>query len=127
MSVPKIGTYLSADGNFKIAITAADPSNGQIQAIYETNYSPIGGFKVEGQIGNYAWVSSAGHPGGGTAPFSIRFSAGQRPDGRPYAIQDSWTGAYQIGDALLMDGSRSYVNEQGVIEVVSLGTVTFSL
>ncbi|HSR67323.1 MAG TPA: hypothetical protein VLU25_05225 [Acidobacteriota bacterium] len=123
MSVPVLGTYESENGNFKIQITSANPSNGQIEGTYETNYSPKGGFKVSGKIGNYSWVAPAGN-----APFVITFSVLRRPDGFPYAIRDTWTGAYQKGDTMWLDGSRSYINEAGNPQQVGgLGTLTFSM
>ena len=127
MSVPKLGTYVSEDNNFKIQITSVDAWNGKIQAIYETNYSPVGGFSQEGLIGGFSWVFSNQQRKDGVAPFFISFSAGQRPNDRSYNIHDSWTGAYQVNDTLLMDGARSYINNEGVVRVMSLGTLTFSL
>jgi hypothetical protein len=126
MAVPELGTYVSEDNNFKIQITSANPANGQIQAVYETNYSPVGAFTVEGQIGNYAWVFSNAAGKDSVAPFCIRFAVLNRPGGRAYGIYDTWTGAYQTNNTLLMEGARSYVNNEGVVQVVSLGTLTFS-
>lgn len=125
-NVPQLGTYVSEDNNFKVQINSANSSNGQINAVYETNYSPEGPFKVEGQIGNYSWVYSDEQGKDGVAPFSIRFTASIRPSGRPYCIYDTWTGAYQVDNTLLMEGARSYVNSKGVVETMSLGTLTFS-
>lgn len=125
MSVPNLGTYVSEDNNFKIAITAANPANGQIQAVYEAGYSPEGPFTSEGQIGNYAWVTNK-VGGAGTAPFCIRFTGFDRPDGWPYCIYDSWTGAYLPDNTMLLEGVRSYVNADGEVRVLSLGTLTFA-
>jgi hypothetical protein len=125
-NVPQVGTYVSEGTNFKIQITSANPANGQIDAVYETNYSPEGPFTVTGQIGQYSWVYSESQGKDGVAPFSIRFAAGIRPDGRPYSIYDTWTGAYQVDNTLLMEGARSYVNSKGVVQTMSLGTLTFS-
>ncbi|EAW37111.1 hypothetical protein [Lyngbya sp. PCC 8106] len=127
MSVPRLGTYVSEDNNFKIQVISADAWNGQIQAIYETNYSPVGGFTTEGLIGGFSWVFSNQQGKDGVAPFFITFRAGKRPDDRSYNIDDSWTGAYQVNDILLMDGARSYIDKEGVVQVVSLGTLRFSL
>ncbi len=124
-SVPRYGTYVSEDNNFKVDIAKADPNNGQIEYTYETTYSPDGGFKAEDQIGHYSWVSD-NQGKSGTPPFSISFFATNRPEGRPYCIYDTWTGAYQVNDTLLMEGARSYVNNEGVVETMSLGTLTFS-
>jgi hypothetical protein len=64
----------------------------------------------------------------GVAPFSIAFSASVRPEpGRPYVLQDHWIGGYQTNNTLLLTGSRSFVNSDGVVESISLGTQTFSL
>ncbi len=125
MSVPQLKTYVSEDQNFTIKITSANPSNGQIVATYEASYSPEGALDVSGDIGGYAWVSDASGKNGGT-PFSIRFAAMVRPSGWPYCILDTWTGAYQDDNTLLMEGARSYVNDKGVVEVGSLGTSKFS-
>lgn len=126
-NVPKHGTYLSEDGNFKLQITSANSSNGQIGGTYAAQYSPEGPLHVESaNIAGYSWVSNQ-EGKSGNAPFSISISASVRPEGRPYSIYDRWAGAYRTDNTLLMDGSRSYVNDKGVVKVVSLGTLAFSL
>lgn len=125
-NLPQLATYVSEDNNFKIQITSANPSNGEIDAVYETSYSPEGSFTVKGKIGQYSWVHSESQGRDGVAPFSIRFTASMRPDGRTYCIYDTWTGAYQVTDTLLMEGARSYVNSKGIVETRNLGTLTFS-
>jgi len=127
MAVPKPGVYASENKAFTIKIEHANPSNGVIQASYVADYSPEGHLSQEGEIGRYAWVHSDKEGKDGVAPFSIRFICTFRPEGRPYCILDSWTGAYLIGDALLLEGVRSYVSHKGVVEVLSLGTLKFTL
>jgi hypothetical protein len=123
-SVPQLGTYLSQDGHVKIQIESADPSNGQITGIYATNESPEGPFTEKGSIGQYAWVSNQ-QGQSGQAPFCIRFIGSVRPEGRPYCIVDTWNGAYQTDNTMLLAGTRAYVNNKGVIQVSFLGTQTF--
>ncbi|MBS1914313.1 MAG: hypothetical protein JST22_20150 [Bacteroidetes bacterium] len=125
-TVPLLGTYLSSNGNFKIDITSANPSNGEIQGTYAANYSPVGPITENGSIGTYAWVSNSAGQAGGT-PFSIRFQVGVRPGGFPYCVMDSWTGAYLTDNTMLLEGARSYVDNKGVVQVGSLGTLLFSL
>ena len=124
--VPIIGTYTSENKNFKIKITSATPSNGKIEAIYETTYSPEGPFTVDGQIGHYSWVTNK-EGKDGVAPFCIKFFTYIRPEKSPYCIYDTWTGAYQVDNTLLMEGARSYVNKEGAVKTMSLGTLTFFL
>jgi hypothetical protein len=125
-NVPQTGTYVSEDNNFKVQINSADASNGQIDALYATNYSPQGPFTSQGAIGHFDWVYSDQQGKDGVAPFSIRFVGSVRPDKRPYCIVDSWNGAYQTDNTLLLEGCRSYVNSKGVVQATSLGTLKFS-
>lgn len=123
MALPKLGTYTSENKQFKIQITSTDSDKGRINAIYESNYSPVGAFTTEEEdIGGYMWVGKYSQ-----LPFSISFAIAKRPENWAYAIRDSWVGAYQAGDTLLMEGVRSYVNSDGVVEVLSLGTLSFSI
>lgn len=123
-TVPQTGTYLSQDGHVKIQIESADSSNGQITGIYATNESQEGPFTDKGSIGVYAWVANAQGKAGG-APFCIRFTGSHRPDKFPYCIVDTWNGAYQTDNTMLLAGTRSYVNNKGVVQVTFLGTQTF--
>lgn len=123
-TVPQTGTYLSQDGHVKIQIDSANPSNGQITGLYATNDSPEGPFTEKGSIGLYAWVANS-QGQSGAAPFCIRFTASVRPDKFPYCIVDSWNGAYQKDDTMLLSGTRAYVNNKGVVQVTFLGTQTF--
>ena len=123
-NVPQLGTYLSQDGHIKIQIESADSSNGQITGIYATNESPEGPFTSQGTIGHYAWVANA-QGQAGQAPFCISFTGSVRPDKFPYCIVDSWNGAYQTNNTMLLAGTRAYVNNKGVVQVTSLGTQTF--
>ena len=59
-NVPAVGTYKSPDKNFTLKISSANPSNGVITGVYSANYSPIGAFSVEGNVGTYGWVFSKG-------------------------------------------------------------------
>ncbi|AUH52373.1 hypothetical protein CXB49_16950 [Chromobacterium sp. ATCC 53434] len=127
MSVPQIGTYVSADKNFSFKITSANASNGVIAGVYQANYSPIGSFKAEGEIGHYGWVFSKAQGKDGVAPFNLSFGGSQRPDGRAYNIVDSWNGAYLTNNTLLVEGSRAFVNSDGTVQVGSLGTQIFTL
>jgi len=124
-NVPQLGTYVSEDNNFVIQIISANASNGVINAQYKASYSPQGPISVSGDIGSYAWVTnSQGQTG--VAPFHIAFSASVRPEKWPYCTCDMWNGAYQVDNTLLMDGTRSYVDNKGVIKVQTLGTLKFS-
>ena len=125
-SVPHLTTYTSEDKNFKIQIKSADPSNGAITAAYETTYSPQGPFTDPSAPGTYAWVFSDQQGKDGVAPFNIRIAGSIRPDKRPYCIVDTWNGAYQTDNTLLMSGSCSYVNSKGVVQVTNLGTFRFT-
>jgi len=126
MAVPVLGTYLSADNHFKIQITNANPSNGQIDGVYATNESPQGPFTSQGTVGHYAWVANQ-QGQSGQAPFCINFTGSVRPNGFPYCIIDMWNGAYQTDNTMLLAGTRAYVNNQGQVQVVSLGTQKFAL
>lgn len=125
-NVPHLATYMSEDKNFKIQIKSADASTGTISAAYETTYSPQGSFTDQTAPGTYAWVFSDQQGKDGVAPFNIRITGSIRPDKRPYCIVDTWDGAYQTDNSLLMNGSRSYVNSKGVVQVTSLGTLRFA-
>ncbi|MFK7090683.1 hypothetical protein AAFM71_17890 [Chromobacterium violaceum] len=126
-SVPQTGTYISADKNFSFKITSANPSNGVIAGVYQANYSPIGAFKVEGEVGHYGWVFNKAQGRDGVAPFNLSFGGSQRPDGRPYNIVDTWNGAYLSNNTIQAEGSRAFVNSDGVVQVGSLGTQIFTL
>ncbi|GAU04325.1 hypothetical protein BSLA_02f1855 [Burkholderia stabilis] len=126
-NVPLTGTYISSDKNFTFKITSADASNGVIAGVYTTNYSPIGAFTSEGNVGHYGWVFSKAQGKDGVAPFNISFGGSQRPDQRPYNIVDSWNGAYLTNNTIVAEGTRSFVNSDGVVEVGSLGTLKFAL
>lgn len=126
-NVPTIGTYKSADKNFTLKISSANSSNGVITGVYSSNYSPIGAFSVEGNVGTYGWVFSKGQGKDGVAPFNLSFGGAQRPDQRPYNIVDNWNGAFLTDNTILAEGTRSFVNSDGVVEVGSLGTMRFSL
>jgi hypothetical protein len=125
MSVPKLGTYISSDNNYKIQINSANPSNGQITGAYEAKSSPEGSFIDQGATGGYAWVTNQ-QGQSGVAPFNIRMIGSVRPSGFPYCIVDTWNGAYQTDNSLLMQGSRAYVNSKGVIQVTNLGNLRFA-
>jgi hypothetical protein len=126
MSVPLLGTYQSPDKHFKIQIDGANASDGQITGLYATNESPVGLFTSQGTIGHYAWVANA-QGKAGQPPFNINFTGSARPDGFPYCIIDMWNGAYQTDNSMLLAGTRAYVNNQGVVQVVSLGIQKFVL
>ena len=125
-NVPQLTTYVSEDNNYKIQIKSADASNGAISAAYETKFSPQGAFTDPAAVGTYAWVFSDQQGKDGVAPFDIRIAGSVRPDKRPYCIVDTWNGAYQTDNTLLMSGSRAYVNSKGVVQVTSLGTMRFA-
>lgn len=127
MSVPNLGNYISENKTYHIQITAANPDNGQITGNYLSEYSPVGRFFGDGNIGNYAWVFSKKEGKQGVAPFLISFTAFKRPDKRPYAIKDSWVGVYQEDNTILLTGSRAYVNEKGVTLSICLGTHIFAI
>ena len=55
------------------------------------------------------------------APFCIRFTGSVRPDKFPYCIVDSWNGAYQTDNTMLLSGTRAYVNNKGAVQVTFLG------
>ncbi|HEY0554009.1 MAG TPA: hypothetical protein VGG20_07050 [Thermoanaerobaculia bacterium] len=124
-NIPQTGTYLSQDNHFKIQIDSADPTNGQITGMYETTESPEGPFVSQGTVGHYSWVNNA-QGQSGVAPFNISFNGSIRPNGWPYCIVDSWDGAYEMDNTLLLAGTRAYVNSKGGVEVASLGTQKFS-
>ena len=125
-NVPQLATYLSEDNNFKIQIKSANSTTGEISAAYETRFSPQGAFIDPAAQGHYAWVFSDQQGKDGVAPFNIRIIGSVRPDKRPYCIVDTWNGAYQTDNSLLLQGSRAYVNSKGVVQVTSLGTFRFA-
>jgi len=124
--VPKYATYKSDDSNLTIKIEQLDASTGTIRAVYNTTYSPQGAFSDPAAPGTYAWVFSDQQGKDGVAPFDIRVTGSVRPDKRPYCIVDTWSGAYQTDNSLLLAGSRAYVNSKGVVQVTSLGTHRFA-
>ncbi|PXF40281.1 hypothetical protein BWQ96_10008 [Gracilariopsis chorda] len=126
MGLPEHGVYTSDDGVQKITISSTNSSNGQISGIYESSSSPVGPLSIQSMKGNYMWVRSQEAGRDGVAPFVIRFFAAQRPDGRPYSIVDIWNGGYQTDDTMLLSGTRAYVNQEGVVQSISLGTKVFS-
>mgnify|MGYP003571930748 FL=1 len=125
-AVPQVGKYVSEDNNFSINIMSTDSWKGVINAVYNATYGPEGPITVSGNIGGYSWVYNESQRKDGVAPFSIRFTANLRPKNRFYSIYDTWTGAYQANNTLLMSGVRSYVNSKGTVQVRSLGTMTFA-
>ncbi|MFM2341395.1 MAG: hypothetical protein RLZZ592_1048 [Pseudomonadota bacterium] len=127
MGVPILGLYTSEDKVFSITLLGANASNGVITAEYKAGYSPVGPLTLKGDIGNYGWVLNKSQGRDGVAPFVISFGGNWRPEPRIYCIYDRWTGAYQTDNKLLMEGSRVYVNQDGVVQVTSLGTHTFSM
>jgi hypothetical protein len=126
MSVPQLGLYMPENKAFKIQIKQANPSNGVINAVYESAFSPEGLLTSTGDIGSYAWVHSDSHGTSGFAPFCIQFRGFVRPSGRAYCIMDTWNGAYLENNTMLLTGTRAYVNSAGVTESISLGTHIFS-
>jgi hypothetical protein len=126
-AVPQYGKYVAEGENYSITITSTKSSIGQITAEYKANNSQVGPLKVSGNIGKYSWVySNSQGKRSHVAPFGIRFDMSVRPSGYQYNIYDSWTGAYQVDNSLLMSGVRSYINNDGIVEVRSLGTKKFS-
>ena len=125
-AVPQYGKYVAEGENYSITITSANSTTGQITAEYKANNSQVGPLNVSGNIGKYSWVYSNSQGTDGVAPFGIRFQMPVNPSGYPYNICDSWTGAYQVDNSLLMSGVRSYINNDGIVEVRSLGTKKFS-
>ena len=124
--VPWPGTYTSDDGVQQITIISANPENGQITFSYACSSSPVGPLSISKAKGGYAWVRNGKVERDGVAPFTIAFSVMQRPDDRAYCIKDAWNGAYQKDDTLLLSGTRAYVNREGVVQSISLGTKVFS-
>ncbi|MCX7289575.1 hypothetical protein [Janthinobacterium sp.] len=126
-NVPVLGNYVSEDKNFTFKISSADSSNGAISGVYNASYSPVGPLTSEGNIGHYSWVFNKSQGKDGVAPFVISFGGSARPDGRPYCISDAWNGAYQTDNSILAEGVRSFVNQDGVVQVRSLGTLRFAI
>lgn len=125
-ALPLLGTYVSADGNFKFTVDRANAVNGQIRGAYATSNTPVGAEKETGAIGNYAWVKDEeGHSG--QAPFEIKFGGHWRPDSWSFVIRDQWNGAYLADNTILAQGSRTYVAGDGSVQVTSLGTQVFML
>eukprot|EP00737_Agarophyton_chilense_P000159 gb/GEZJ01000186.1/.p1 GENE.gb/GEZJ01000186.1/~~gb/GEZJ01000186.1/.p1 ORF type:complete len:128 (-),score=13.63 gb/GEZJ01000186.1/:248-631(-) len=127
MGLPERGTYTSDDGVQKISIYATNSSNGQVDGEYASSSSPVGSLSISSLKGDFMWVNSNAAGRDGVAPFVIRFWAKQRPEGRPYSIIDSWIGGYQTDNTMLLSGSRAYVNQEGVVQAISLGTKVFSM
>lgn len=127
MGLPQHGVYTSDDGVQKITISSTNSGNGQIKGVYESSSSPVGPLNVTNMDGGFMWVYSKDAGKDGVAPFAIRFSAAVRPSGRAYVVMDNWNGGYETDGTLLLAGSRSYVNESGAVQSISLGTKTFSM
>lgn len=126
MSVPKLGIYEPANKSFKIQITSANPSNGEIKGSYSTAFTPEGVLSQGGSVGQYRWVKNEAGVDG-VAPFWISFQAFFRPSGRPYGLGDQWNGVYRKDNTMLLTGTRGYVNNKGEIESICLGTMVFEL
>ncbi|PXF43404.1 hypothetical protein BWQ96_06850 [Gracilariopsis chorda] len=127
MGLPRRGTYTSDDGVQKITIENTNSSNGQIEGTYGSSSSPVGPLSISNMRGDFMWVHSQEAGRDGVAPFVIRFFAKQRPSPRAYSIVDSWNGGYQTDDTMLLSGTRAYVNQEGVVQSISLGTKVFSM
>lgn len=124
--VPFTGTYKSEDGVYKITISSVNSYHGIFSGKYESAKSPEGALNIGDITGSFRYVMSKSEGRDGVAPFIIGFSTTYRADGRVYAIRDAWEGVYQVGDTLLLTGSRAYVNDDGTTSSTSLGTKTFS-
>lgn len=125
-TVPSLKTYTSKDGNFSIKIKTSNGSTGQVTCDYVAKTSPEGQINDTQSIGGFGWVHNDALRRNDVAPFPIQVSGSKRGDQFSYAIVDSWNGAYQPNDTLLMTGSRSYVNSKGLIKVEDLGSQTFA-
>ena len=124
--LPLPGKYVSADGNFTLTITGANPGDGKMTGAYAANFGPSGAQQLQGHVGNYAWVDDL-QGRSGQAPFVIRFGGGWREADWSYAQRDEWNGAYRADDTILAEGSRAYVASDGSVQVGSLGTQVFKL
>lgn len=126
--VPRLGTYISEDGNFEITIESTNAGASKLSGQYTAKYSPGGGYfetAFGGGVndGEFFYVT---HGDWNPVPLSIRFEFLERPSGRPYALCDTWTGAYVDGDILIMQGTRSYVSAgDRVVVVTYLGKMKF--
>lgn len=124
--VPQHTTYSTKDGSFAIKIKDSDGSTGALSGEYKAKVSPEGAFNDPLPVtGGFGWVHSDRKGREDVAPFPLQVLAVKRADKFRYCVTDNWTGAYQEDNSLLMSGSRSYVNSQGVVTVESLGTQTF--
>ncbi|WP_298427265.1 hypothetical protein [uncultured Kordia sp.] len=123
-SVPQLATYTSSNGAYQITITAANSSKGSITATYNSKYTPVGSLSIEGDIGGYSWVTN---DSGDLTPFAISFSVSQRPSGRPYYIIERWSGYYTSDNVLVMTGIQGYVNGDGTVSTICLGTFDFTI
>jgi hypothetical protein len=122
-NVPQLGTYTSSNKAYTIEIDSVNSSSGNISGTYTSLYTPIGEFVVEGDIGGYAWVTNET---GDLTPFAISFNVSQRPSGRPYYIRESWTGYYTSSNTFVLSGSQGYVNGDGTVSSICLGTFEFA-
>lgn len=124
---PRPGTYASNSGEYTIVIRAYDGPTSKVFAEYSTTSSPKGPLGEGGQtFGAYFWINDS-VPKDGATPSAIRFDTMFRPEGSPYCILDSWTGVYEEDDSMLLEGARSYIDEDGAQEVYSLGRQAFKL
>lgn len=122
-SVPQLGTYTSSNDAYKITISETNSSKGSISGTYNSKYTPIGELEVEGNIGGYSWVTN---DSGDLTPFAINFQVSQRPSGRPYYIIERWSGYYTSSNVLVMTGIQGYVNGDGEVSTICLGTYDFA-
>jgi hypothetical protein len=121
--VPQLGTYTSSNQAYTIEITSANSSKGSISGTYTSLYTPVGELSIEGDIGGYAWVTN---DTGDLTPFAMNFAVSQRPSGRPYYIRETWTGYYTSSNTMVLTGSQGYVNGDGTVSSICLGTFEFA-
>jgi hypothetical protein len=119
-------TFTSQDGNFAFTLQTFGTSTGAITGEYVAKTSPEGQADDKQSTGAFGWVHNDRTGTNDQPPYPIHFMGVKRGDQLRYAIVDIWNGVRQNDKTLLMSGSRSYVNSQGVVKVEPLGTQAFS-
>ena len=114
------GTYKSDDSSFVLNINASSEANGTFGGTCVSNNTPQGA-QTLAVTGRFAYVGSP------ATPCSFAFISLVRPEGgRPFGIQDAWSGVMTSVGKLKMSGTRSYLLANGNSELSDLGTHTFS-
>ena len=127
---PKNGTYVSGDGVYKITIASSNAGDGSITGTYSSAFGHYENPQDVRLVGGFSWVKNKGTAG--TAPFAIRFNAGDRPDAWDRCAYEDWTGYYMQDNTIIAYGSRATVvaatdTAEAQVSTETLGGLAFYL